>query len=276
SHHLSRKELIGVIVGTLLGVLLLFALALCVFLRLKARRREREYLPTFDNPDDEKSDRRRRRTGLRFNSGEGFNWVDRVPRHSGGEADPFLAQTTDEPSHTAGAHMTQHANMPPSVGIARVPAPNGSQSSKGSSSTGNTSATNHSGYGVLMERPTLNLLPSTQEELALQRTGHILTPEELDRINEESVLPRDSTLPPPRLLDPNPNRDSSSSLPSILRFPKPDSSTSIAAYPDADEAATLLTARRVQVTELASRSPPQLVGSFGEDSSKSGNRGLLS
>jgi len=66
-------------------------------------------------------------------------------------------------------------------------APSGSLSSNG------TSSTNHSGYGVLIDRPTVNLLPATTEELDQLRQGHILSPKD----------GRYAPLPPPlRLIDP--------------------------------------------------------------------------
>ncbi|KAG6861617.1 hypothetical protein C0995_014056 [Termitomyces sp. Mi166 len=290
SHHLSRGGLIGVIVGSILGFIFLFIATILLYLCMKGRRRQED--PETNLPTTEQA-QRRHLTPLTHpwasysdTSYHIIGWNDRPPRPSGGEADPFLAYTTDELPQSPGTK--QQSNVPPYVGIARVPVPTtGSRSSKGSSGTSKSSGNNHSGYGVLMERPTLNLLPSTTEELERQRRGHILTLEELERINEEAVLPQESDgelsplHSPPRSLDPKEgwssgNRHSSSSYPSRLPFMKPPSQNSLAAYPDADEAATLLTARRVRAEDLAPRSPPRLIGSFGEDFSRNGNRGLLS
>ena len=66
-------------------------------------------------------------------------------------------------------------------------APSSSLSSNG------TSSTNHSGYGVLINHPTVNLLPATTEELDQLRQGHILSPKD----GRYAPLP-----PPPRLIDP--------------------------------------------------------------------------
>ncbi|KAH0585609.1 hypothetical protein J132_06789 [Termitomyces sp. J132] len=286
SHTLSRGGLIGVILGSILGFIFLFIAAILLYLCMKGRRRQEdpEMLPPMTEPTRTEPLTPLTQPWVSYNytTHHVIGWNDRSPRTSGGEADPFLAQTTDELPQSPGT--PQHSNVPPFVGIARVPVPTtGSQSSKG---TSKSSGTNHSGYGVLVDRPTLNLLPGTTAELERQRRGHILTTEELDRINEEAVLPQDSEgelspLHSPYRLDPNEgwtsgNRHSPSSYPSRLPFMKPPSQNSLSAYPDADEAATLLTARRVRVEELASRSPPRLTGSFGEAYSKNGNRGLLS
>ncbi|KAG6885623.1 hypothetical protein C0993_012041, partial [Termitomyces sp. T159_Od127] len=288
SHHLSRAGLIGVIVGSILGLIFIFIAAILLYLCMKGRRRR-------DDPERilQTTEQAQSHTPFAYPWASYSNtnyhvvgWNDRSPRSSGGEADPFLAQTTDELPQSPEA--TQNLNVPPFVGIARVPVPTtGSQSSKGSGSTSKSSGTNHSGYGVLVDRPTLKLHPGTTAELERQRRGHILGTEDLDRINEEAVLPqeREGELSPLHAplhsLDPNEgwtsaNRHSSSLNPSQLPFVvKRPSQNSLAAYPDADEAATLLTARRVRVEELASRSPPRLVGSFGEVHSRNSNRGLL-
>ncbi|KAG6853281.1 hypothetical protein C0991_005503 [Blastosporella zonata] len=289
SHHFTRRELIGIIAGSIAGFIFLFIAAILVYLCLKGRKqREPAFEALSTGPQNETlwiqpgppgSDR-----SYQFvqHAPKDEAWKERSPRMSGGEADPFLAQTTpDSPTQSVDQGMTQHANAPPPAGIARVPVPTtGTQSSKGSS--GQSSATNHSGYGVVMEHPTLNLLPSTTEELGLQRRGHILTPHELARMNEEAVIPVEGEYPgpPPRLLDylhPDegwgpPNRDSGEQRPMTNK----SSQNSLSAYPDANEAVTLLTARRVRVEELASRSPPRLTDSLGEGSSTTGGRGFLS
>ncbi|KAG6817226.1 hypothetical protein H0H87_011283 [Tephrocybe sp. NHM501043] len=283
--HLARGQLIGIIVASILGFIFLFIAAILIYLCMKGRK---ERNPDFETiyPEDQTQTLptlSRSQPGPHTEHGD---WKERSPRMSGGEADPFLAQTTpDSPTNSISHEMTQHTNLPPPVGIARVPVPTtGSQSSKGSSGTGKSSATNHSGYGVIMEHPTLNLLPSTAEELERQRRGHILSPEELTRMNEEAVIPVDGHYPglstPSRLLD-NPRPDegwtSHRDPPSHNRLPltAKDSQNSLAAYPDAHEPVTVLTARRVRVEELGSRSP-RLTDSLGEGSSKNGSRGFLS
>lgn len=173
------------------------------------------------------------------------------PRHSGDETASFLRRSGADQS--LDPELGGRSGAHPYTGMPRVPVPpTASQSSSGSSST------NHSGYGVLIERPTLNLLPSTTEELARERRGQILTPDELRQMNEESVLPQASDYspltPPPRLVDPE-----SVWVPTLDRepFKRHSSQLSLSAYPDADEPATLLTARRVRVEDIT-RSPPRL------------------
>ncbi|KAG6918428.1 hypothetical protein DXG01_014607 [Tephrocybe rancida] len=286
SNQLSRGQLIGVIVASILGFIFLFIAALLLYLCIKGRQ-QRSRGHSFETispigqtqtlPQPSGSD-----GSYQFIERSEVPWDDRVPRPTGGETDPFLAQTTpDSPTNSVDHGMT-HRNAPPGIGITRVPAPTtGTQSSKGSSGTSKSSNTNHSGYGVIMERPTLNLLPSTAEELDRQRRGPILSSEELNRINEESVLPRNdegeySPLSPPRLLPDegwsSGNRHSGEQLP----LAKEGSQNSLSAYPDANEAATLLTARRVRVETLGSRSPPRLDIPLGEDYSKNGGRSLFS
>jgi hypothetical protein len=181
------------------------------------------------------------------------------PRHSGEEADPFLQRSN-------GAAAAQQGDA--EVGVRTSQAAPGSQSSNGSSSS------NQSGYGVLIDRPTLNLMPSTTEELDHMRSGHILSPEELRRINEETVLPspdhgdrRFAPLPPPpRLVDPE---HASTSTPPVERPPfKPQTShlSQMSTIPDADEPVTVSMARRVRVEDRSSRTPPQLPFSLGDAS----------
>ncbi|KAG6897013.1 hypothetical protein C0992_004657 [Termitomyces sp. T32_za158] len=265
--------------GSILGLIFLFIAAILLYLCMKGRRKQHDperFLQTTEQNQTQRSAPFAYPWASYGNSNyHVVGWNDRPPRSSGGEADPFLAHTTDEIPQSG---PTQNPNVPPFVGITRVPVPPlGSQSSKGSESTGESFGTDRSGYGVLVERPTLNLNPSTTAELERQRRGHILAAEELDRINEEAVLPQESEgelsplHPLPHSLDPNEgwtsgNRNSASLNP----FVKRPSQNSLAAYPDADEAATLSTARRVRVEELASRSPPRLVGSFGEVDSRNG------
>ena len=181
------------------------------------------------------------------------------PRHSGEEADPFLRRSQ------VGAAAAQPADT--EVGVrpdsGQVP---------GSLSSNGTSSTNHSGYGVLIDRPTLNLLPGTAEELDHLRQGHILSPDELRRINEESVLPPPDNNnddprfrplpPPPRLVDPEHVQ-----TPLLDRPPfKAQGSrlSQMSTIPDADEPVTVGMARRVRAEDLASRSPPELVRTLAD------------
>ena len=167
-----------------------------------------------------------------------------APRPSGGETDPFLQRNT--PRRPADPEMGGR----PQGSRAPAPAPgNNSLSSSGSS-------TNHSGYGTVIERPTLNLLQSTREELASRR-GPILSPDELHQIEEEEFSEKGAEMtlvPPPRIVDPS--VPSSRSVPTS--FKHQSSQQSFNPYSDADEPATVFTARRVRVGELATRSTPWL------------------
>lgn len=187
------------------------------------------------------------------------------PRHSGEEADPFLQRSQNGASAAQRGDAEVGARTDPSQGAVAL---SGSLSSNGSSST------NNSGYGVLIDRPTLNLLPSTTEELDRLRRGHILSPEELRRVNAETVVPssakdqghdRNAPLPPPpRLVDP----EDSQTTPLHLPFkPKTSHLSQMSTIPDADEPVTVATARRVRVEDLSSRSPKQFPVSLADPGS---------
>ncbi|KAF9459040.1 hypothetical protein BDZ94DRAFT_1269228 [Collybia nuda] len=266
SGGLSRGQRIGVIVASILGLIFLFVLALSLFLWWKGRRNRRRD-PRFSmiTPIDE---------GYAVVGAEGRSLGEGSPRHSGEEADSFLRRSRAAGSpQQSDAEMGGRSSAPPYSGVPRVPVP-----PTGSLSSSGTSSTNHSGYGVLIERPTLNLLPGTQEELARERRGQILTPEEMRRLDEETVLPHPSAdgsplLPPPRLVDPEFAWTPPSDRPAF----KPQSSylSQVSSYPDAEESATLLTARRVRVEDLAPRSPPRLPLTPLDIGSGASNNGFL-
>jgi len=175
------------------------------------------------------------------------------PRGSGEEADPFLRRRGGSPTtptmRQTGPQATTLSRSAAS-NVKRVPVPAPSLSSN---NTSNTTSTN-SGYGVLLEHPTLGTVHRTNEE----RRGNILTFGELQRVDEElgsvqQTSPGDhpSLLPPPRLVVPPQGLSAYISQRSL--------GSHRSSYPvDADEAATLLTARRVKAEDLSSRSPPQL------------------
>lgn len=171
-----------------------------------------------------------------------------APRPSGGETDPFLQRNA--PRQRADPEMGGRPQG--SRAGSRVPAPvpgNTSLSSSGSS-------TNVSGYGTVIERPTLNLLPSTREELASRR-GHILSQDELNQLEEEEFSEKREEMvlvPPPRIVEPN--APSSLSVPPA--FKHQSSQYSFNPDLDGDEPARVFTARRVRVDELATQSTPWL------------------
>ncbi|KAF8071541.1 hypothetical protein FPV67DRAFT_1481671 [Lyophyllum atratum] len=270
SAHLSRGQLIGVIIASILGVILIFILGILMFLCCKGRRNRRDEEPSFTPVARGVND------SFEIVGADGrTTWAERSPRHSGEEGDTFLRRSgAGTPTQPPDPEMGGRSVVPPYVGIPRVPVPG-----TGSQSSGGSSATNHSGYGTLIERPTLNLLPSTAEELDRQRVGgQILSPEELQRLDQEHGLPENADysplLPPPRLIDPDlgwglaPKSD-------LLPFAHKSSQSSISAYPDADEAATLLTARRVRAEDLTPRSPPRLTHPLRESSSHRNSGGLF-
>lgn len=156
-----------------------------------------------------------------------ITWGEDSPRHSGDETDPFLQRiAAGHPPQFPNSGVGGRSNASLYGGIARFPLPspgNGSQSSVGSSTT------SHSSYGTLIDHPTLNLLRSTNEELDRQRRGHFLSPDELQRMDEESLSPSTvdypSLVPPPRLVDlalvrdPVSGPDRKSSQPSLSASP---------------------------------------------------------
>jgi hypothetical protein len=184
------------------------------------------------------------------------------------------------PSGTQTREMTQ---VGPELGVRPPPRmplpPTGSLSSSGSSSTG------ASGYGVLLDRPSLGLLPSTPEE----NVGEPLSPDDMQRIQNESVLPSDQDqpdeeytgayaysnsplLPPPRLVDPE--KDFRPMDPLRLPFKSnPSHLSHQSSYPIDTEEAVTLTARRVRVENVSPRYSPVSTGSPAGPSTSGG--GLL-
>ncbi|KAJ3520723.1 hypothetical protein NMY22_g12621 [Coprinellus aureogranulatus] len=259
---LSRGQLVGVIVASILGLIFLFVFLLAFWLWCKGRRNRRRsgQFSTITPLEDDY-----------FIVGEDGNRTpgEGSPRHSGEEADSFLRRSS---SRNGGGHgsptrpppgmmeaPTEMGTRRPSVPRVPVP-PTGSLSSSGSSST------NTSGYGVLLERPTLGILPPTAEEDHPFTGGYALSDDEMREINRESVLPqeehddytgayaitKDPELAPPRLIDP----DNAFSRPDVPhpQLPPPVqqhrfSAQSNPSIVDAEDAA-LLTARRVNVSDL--------------------------
>ncbi|KAF6759738.1 hypothetical protein DFP72DRAFT_884022 [Ephemerocybe angulata] len=274
---LSRGQLVGVIVASILGLIFLFVFLLAFWLWCKGRRNRRSAQFSTITPldDDYFIVGEEART-----PGEGS------PRHSGEEADPFL-QRSGAPSGGMQETATELGTRP---GVPRVPPPvTNSMSSSGSSS-------NNSGYGVLLERPTLGILPPTVEEGENPfDSGYLLSEDEMREIERESVLPpddanrysgayaysQDPELVPPRLVDPD-NAFSHTDIPRPPQLPfLPNhrfSAQSAASAADAEDAA-LLTARRVKVGDLPSAgsnngSPSQTRSSFLDAIGLTGLTGL--
>ncbi|KAF8151037.1 hypothetical protein B0H34DRAFT_666363 [Crassisporium funariophilum] len=278
---LSKGQLVGVIVASILGLIFLFVLALFLYLWCKGRRNRRPLTNSTAIDDD-----------YFFVPEGGHTPGEGSPRHSGEEADPFLQRSNGGGSRlgetsAAGAAMSQLAGEMGTRprGVSRVPPPTtNSNSSNGSSNS------NASGYGVLLDRPSLGLLPSMPEHPHVG--GTILSSADMQRLEHESVLPDDPDhygegeytgayayyheplQPPPRLVNPE-------SFSSPLLFARPpfitqDSyASNRTSFPvDVEESATLLTARRVKAEDLTPRTPPRLHESNEGPSHKASN-GLL-
>ncbi|KIM39287.1 hypothetical protein M413DRAFT_447231 [Hebeloma cylindrosporum] len=250
---LSKGQLVGVIVASILGLIFLFVLALFLYLWCKGRRSRRNFTTLDDDyyiiPP-----------GARL-PGEGS------PRHSGEEADPFLQQSSGgrwagaaAGGATGAAAMTQIAGPSASRSpVNRVPAP---PTGSGSSADSNSNA---SGFGELLERPSLGLLPSMPEQTqyggtALSDADENVLPDDHDQYGDPEYLGAYAysadPLVPPRLITgdrPSPALFTPRQpfVPQPSHLSKKDSFSG-----DAEESATLLTARRVKVEDLGPRSVP--------------------
>lgn len=276
---LTKGQLVGVIVASILGLIFLFVLALFLYLWCRGRRNRRNYSTFSRGVDDDyyfvPS------SGTRV-PGEGS------PRHSGEEQDPFLQRSTAAAeSSTAGragqseaaafaaattaaavgatamtqVPSTQSATRPV---VTRVPPP-----ATGSGSSGSTGS-HASGFGVLLDRPSLGIqLPSMEEGIL---GGRPLSDVDMRRIGRESVLPdeyddlpegeytgayaysQDPGIAPrlvgavgasvPLLADDVDHRQFAST---------PSPGRDLAHQSSLEESATLLTARRVKVEDLGPR-----------------------
>ncbi|KAG5636222.1 hypothetical protein H0H81_008729 [Sphagnurus paluster] len=267
--NLSRGQLIGVVVASILGFIFLFILIILLYLCCKGRRKRRN--PPF--------------TMIHGGLDEGYEvvgpdgrvtWGEGSPRHSGEEADPFLRRGA---TGNADAEMGGRNRQSRSGNVPRVPVPQYPEPAPNGGSVGTKSSGTNSGYGEPIN-PTLNLDPRTTEELDRQRRGYMMSVEELERLDNQAAFPQNANfpssyspanysplIPPPRLVDPE---IAWVPAPESLPFTSKSSQLSLSAYPDAHEPVTLLTARRVRVEDLASRTPPQstqpLAGSSNRNS----------
>ncbi|THU91853.1 hypothetical protein K435DRAFT_863021 [Dendrothele bispora CBS 962.96] len=279
SNGLSRNQLIGIIVGSIIGFIFLFVLLLLLYICCKHRQQRRRD-PRFSMvapqpPIDE---------DYYIVPPGGESPGEGSPRSSGEVEDSFLRR--DE-----GKKPRQMSNVGPAAavaagagaGAAAVASGSGAEppsqdNSLGSSSKSSDSAA--SGYG--------NVVPTAFGEVApvpAQRWGPILSREELRRLDEEDEDEQDQDgalvhttrnvpparqetkyydpfdvesherehdpevyplMPPPRLVDPSRNRSRLTHQPSLGSQLSGDPSE-----------ATLHTARRVKAEDLAPRSPPR-------------------
>ncbi|KAJ8077504.1 hypothetical protein PM082_001935 [Marasmius tenuissimus] len=242
---LPRNQLIGIIIGSILGFVFIFVFILVSYLCCNAKRKKRNK----EIEDD-------------------YDFVERSPRHSGEEVDPFLQQSSSG-RDTSHPQMKEMGVGGPSTGAAGATGTtvDNSLSSNGSSSTG-------SGYGTVLDRPTISgtaaaLAGMGATSLAVRNHKPILSREELRRLSEEEathsaadsgvslrVVPSTTNLndseeilplmPPPRLVD------------SPVSQPRSPSRSSFISQGSAAEA-KLMTARRVRAEDLEPRTPPTRV-----------------
>ncbi|KAJ4498353.1 hypothetical protein C8R41DRAFT_149071 [Lentinula lateritia] len=243
SHGLERGQLIGVIIASILGFIFLFVLALFLYLWWNARRNRRRngnarfsMVPPSDDDD------------LVIIPPGGVSPGEGSPRVSGEEADPFLRrQSGNSATHQASSVAG------PSADNARQPPSTDNSVTSSTKSSSNSAA---SGYGTLLQNPSLGVFVPQFED----RRRNILSPDELRQfgdIPQQQQRSRLSTVgeqgelapltPPPRLVDVT---RSQSRLSAVDRTPSLASQAS-----DAGEA-TLLTARRVRAEDLGPRPAP--------------------
>ncbi|TFK73241.1 hypothetical protein BDN72DRAFT_894082 [Pluteus cervinus] len=248
---LSRGQLIGVIVAGILGVVFLLVLILSFYLFFKNRKnRPREARFSMVTPIEEEyfvvQDPEQPHS-----PGEGS------PRQSGEEVDPFLQARRSRGSNGRGVQA-----RPLSTGS--VPVASGSRPTATAGDSSLRSSSTNSGYGVVLDRQTYSTDP-VQEDFPFR--GRILSPQELSRLEEESVLPRDTDhghttdlppghsplMPPPRILDPEGNVSRTS-------FKQPSGSVTHVARASVDlEESYLSTARRVRAGDLVPRNMPSTI-----------------
>lgn len=266
---LTRGQLVGVIVASILGFIFLLVLIFAVYLFCKGKRR-----------------RRSRDVGAPID--DDYYVVSGSPRHSGGEADPFLVQhrgrnggSTHIMEKTVGSgtstQYTEIGARPPSKIVPRVPPP--LPTTAASLGSSNSSSTN-SGYGEPLAHPTLGIRPIREEYEQEMSEDAIPSFEELQRLDQENVSPLTeeqeesgerysgayayrAEIPPPKLVDPALKSSVDFTLPRPLFAKRPSLSSHRSSLPlDADENATLLTARRVKIGDLGPRPSPGSPGSF--------------
>jgi len=263
NNRLTRGQLVGVIVASILGFIFLLVLILAIYLFCKDRRR-----------------RKSRDIGASID--DDYYVVSGSPRLSGEEADPFLVQRrggkdgrTHVPEKTVGGGSTnQYTEIgvrPPQPPIVpRVPPPPATTiASLGSS---NSSSTN-SGYGEPLAQPTLSIRPIREEYEQETIDDAIPSSEESHRLDQEVVPPLTEELEnnsgrysgayayraeipflPPKLVDPPSKSSTNFTLPRPPFAKKPSFSSHRSSLPlDVDENATLLTARRVKIEDLGPR-----------------------
>ena len=287
---MTKGQLVGIIVASILGLIFLFVLALFLFLWRKGRRnRQFTTLVPIDEDEDYEVLSPSDLEGYRVagdirSSPDGYRAPgEGSPRHSGDEASSFLRKSRGGPSFAetsaAGAAASvAMSQVPTKTGVSHaippIPPPTTNSNSSGSQST-NSHA---SGFGVLIDRPNTGLgyLPSMPEHPP--DSGTPLSAADLHRLDQENNFPDDPNvhedgeytgayayatdplLAPPRIL----NIDHS---PLNAEFPSHIS--------DLSEAEVLTAERRAIGSLVGSPESPQFLEIGGEPSPRSSS-GLLS
>lgn len=293
---MTKGQLVGVIVASILGLIFLFVLALFLYLWCKGRENRRQFATLVPPGQDEDYDvlspsdvEGYHVAGDAYSAPDGYRVPgEGSPRHSGDETSSFLresraggggpsfAETSAAGAAASAAAMSQVPTAPAvSHAVPRIPPPTTNSNSSGSQS----SNSNASGFGVLLDRPGqgLGYLPSMPEHPQGHRS--ILSDADMQRLDTENVLPDDSDmyedgeytgayayaadplLVPPRILDPN-------SSPAHPHFPSGMSDLSVA---------EVLTAERRTVSSLVGSQPPRLpeLPEFSGEPSPRASGGLL-
>ncbi|PBK89015.1 hypothetical protein ARMGADRAFT_1167792 [Armillaria gallica] len=236
--HLSKSQIGGLIAGCVMALVVLLGIGIC-YLYSRDRRRRRH----LGEADDQEKDYVMVDPEFR-RPGEGS------PRGSGEEVDPFLQQSRGAPAvppkRRGGAKPGPFRRKAAPAEAKNAPM-DGSVSTN--SSGKNTSSTG-SGYGSLLDHPTIHFDPEDEYRPGYNPSGS----EPLHTLVEESASNDGNTdfgppMPPPRLVDPESrsSRDSS----------RNSKQTHRSSYPiDGDEPAMLATARRVRVEDLGPRTSP--------------------
>ncbi|KAF5365294.1 hypothetical protein D9758_005476 [Tetrapyrgos nigripes] len=248
---LSRGQLVGIIVGSIIGFIFLLILLLLLFICCSNRRKRQNPRFSMVAPIEEDY----------YIVGPGGESPEGSPRSSGEVEDSFLRRGAERKS----APITQPmSNVPPSAaGV--VGADNGSNSQNNSLGSSRSSNSAASGYGHEIPSALSNSYEDTADSFGQRWRGNILSREQLRRLDEEEE-PDDTLvhsehnfgaedkdkandllplIPPPRLVDPERSRSR------LSQRSTPSHGSHLSG--DLNEA-TVHTARRVRAEDLAPRS----------------------
>ncbi|KAF9483206.1 hypothetical protein BDN70DRAFT_918565 [Pholiota conissans] len=280
---LTKGQLVGVIVASILGLIFLFVLALFLYLWCRGRRNRRGFNSFSQGIDDDY---------YFVPPGGGRVPGEGSPRHSGEEADPFLQRSSGagwaaESSTAAGTSMGMASAATAGGAAAMIPREMSNVPSDGprpigsripppttGSNASDSTASHASGFGVLIDRPSmsLGLLPIPSDTNEHRMSGTALSERDMARIGRESVLPdeldqypdeeytgayaysRDSQYTAPRLVGPS---ATTPLLEQDERLPLAAEGSPELLHQTSFEEPTLLTARRVKVEDLGPRTASQ-------------------